>query len=368
MGSFIRGYKDKTIYIFNSHLIHPRTGGEMYDYEVGRYLVSAGYNVRFVEAKDSFRFLGKGFTEPFSLIFNLGDIVNKSIMVFDEVCHRRMNIFCVYLRLFMNVRLFTIVHHPTYLFLDGAINRRIDRFSEWLFFHLMHRIVVNSKYTGNLVLSLGVNKNIKIIHPACNLSKKRGRRKDADGKLNILYVGYLQKCKGFDILIRALETIGRRYTDWQLTVVGNTNFLYSYAKNCLDLINRFGISDRVNFLGRVNGDDLEEIYRSADIFVLPSIREGYGMAIKEAASYGLPIISTNVGGIPEIVEDGKSAILVEPGDVEGLRDALVKLMKDKDLRKRLGDSALKTVDFDYNWDSVGEMFEEYMNESFYIKQ
>jgi len=368
MGSFIRGSKDKTIYIFNSHLMPSRTGGEMYDYEVGRYLASAGYNVRFVEAIDLFRFRGKGFTEPFFLIFNLGNIMNKSVMIFDGVSHKRMNLFCIYLRLFTNARLFTIVHHPTNLFVENEINRRIDRFSEWLFFHLMHKIVVVSNFAKNHVLALGVKKRIKVIHPAANIAKKHKRKKFSDGSINILFVGYLEKWKGFDILIRALGTIYTKEIDWKLTVVGNSNFLYSYAKNCLDLINEFNISDRVNFLGRVDKDGMEEVYKSADIFVLPSLHESRSMAIREAASYGLPIISTNVGGTSELVESGKSAILVEPGDVEGLRDALVKLMKDKDLRKRLGDSALKTVDFDYNWDSVGEMFEEYMNESFYIKQ
>ncbi|MGQ9705398.1 MAG: glycosyltransferase family 4 protein [bacterium] len=364
MGYFIKGRRDKTIYIFNSHIIPPKTGGERFDYEIGRYLAKVGYSVRFIEAIDSFRFRGRGFTEPFSLIFNLGGVVNKSVMIFDEVSHKRMNLFCLYIRLFTNAKLFTIVHQPTNLFVDGKVKRFLDKFSEWFFFHLMHKIVVNSKYTEKLVSSLVVNKSIKLIYPACNLSRNGSRRRDVGRKLNILYVGYLYKCKGFDILIRALGEIKNQTIDWQLTIVGNTDFHNNYAKKCIDLINRFGISDRVNFLGWVYGDSLKEIYKSADIFVLPSILEGYGMAIKEAASYGLPIISTNVGGITEIVEDGKSALLVDPGDVDGLREALVKLISDKKLRNKLGESALKTVDFTYSWDSVGKMFEEFMNEGF----
>jgi len=365
MGNFIRGKINKTVYIFNSHLIPPITGGERYDYEVGRYLANIGYNVRFLEESDVFQFKRKGLTDSILLILRLNNLSKRSVMVFDEGLHKRMNLFCLYLRLFTNVRLFAIVHHLTSPLKGGAINRRIDRFSEWLFLRLMHKIIVNSRYTEKQVLPFIEKKSIRVIHPAINLKKKHSRKKPSDGCVNILFVGYLERRKGLDILVRALGNIGKIDREWQLRIVGDTTIFPDYAKNCIDLADKFGISKNVRFLGKLDNKDLEEEYNNADIFVLPSFHEGYGMVIKEAASYGLPIISTDVGAIPELVENGKSAILLEPGDVDALRDALVMLISDSQLRKRLGRSALETVDFNYNWERVGEMFEEFISQGDY---
>jgi len=360
MGSFISDNKKKNIYIFNWRLIPPVTGGEIYDYEIGMYLVRNGYVVKFIEEKDLFQYKRKQLIESIILILRLGSIVNNTVMVFDEVLHKRVCLFCLFLRLFSSVKLIAIVHHLRNPLEERIISRRIDMFFEWLFLNLMHKIVVNSEYTKRQVLSLGVNKSIEVIYPATNIPKK-GERKVLPGeKVNILFVGNLERRKGLDILLRALETMNKQNTDWQLRVVGETSFNHEYTKICVDLANKFGISKNVSFLGKIEKVNLDKEYKNADIFVLPSFHEGYGMVIREAASYGLPIIATNVGAIPELVEDGKSAILVEPGDIGGLRNALFRLIKDKELREMLGKNALERVDFDYNWDKVGKRFEEFI--------
>jgi len=374
MGYFIRGKQDRTIYFFNIHIIPPNTGGEIYDYEVGKYFAKIGYNVRFVEEKDVFQLRKRGLLDSIHLILKMGNIANKTFIVVDIRSHKSLVFFCLFLRLFTNAKLVTIVHQLFVPFksiiykMTGSpkyslLNSVIDRFFEWFFLKIMHKIVVNSKFTKEQILSLGIDKNIKVINPAINFSKRRKVKRKLSNIINILFVGGLAKNKGIDILLKALGEIDKSYKRWQLRVVGNFDINDEYVMDCFSLVSKYGITENVVFLGRFDREDLFKEYENADIFVLPSLYEGYGMVIKEAASYGLPIISTSVGAISELVEDGKSAILVEPGDIYGLKDALVKLINDKELRDRLGRNALKTVDFDYNWDKVGKMFENFLNES-----
>lgn len=362
MGRFVRGVKDsKIVYVFNSQLIPPVTGGERYDYEVGRYLAKNDYSVRFVEERDVFQLRRKGLTDSVLLILKLGCIANRSVMVFDGGLHKRMNLFCLYLRLFTGTRLIAIVHHLTSPLKGGIWRGVIDRVSEWLFLKLMHRLVVNSNYTLNQVRSLGIDKCTTIIHPAVNLSERELRQKKSVETVNILFVGYLSRRKGLDVLLKALGEVKTGNRRWNLRVVGKTDIFPDYAKYCENLVRDLGLKERVEFLGRLESDELEDEYKKADIFVLPSLHEGYGMVVREAASYGLPIIATRVGAIPELVRNGESAILVNAGDVNALREALEKLLDDEGLRARMGRNAYLTVDFSYHWENVGERFEEFMN-------
>jgi len=94
---------------------------------------------------------------------------------------------------------------------------------------------------------------------------------------------------------------------------------------------------------------MDDYYKHADIFVLPSYNEGLPMSILEAGSFGLPVISTPVGGIPEVIEDGVNGYLIEPGDIEALKDRLLLLANGPELREKMGKN-LKIL--------IGEKFNE----------
>ncbi len=96
-------------------------------------------------------------------------------------------------------------------------------------------------------------------------------------------------------------------------------------------------------LGFVGHDELERLYDEAAVVVLPSYREGLPLAVLEAMAHGRPVVATRVGGIPDLVEDGATGFLVEPGDVDGLRAALLRLLADPELRRRLGNEARRRV-------------------------
>ena len=125
----------------------------------------------------------------------------------------------------------------------------------------------------------------------------------------------------------------------------------------LNIIHKYGLTDMIIYEGFVDGIRKDELLSSVDFFVLPSYIEGLPISILEAMSYGLPILSTSVGGIPEIVEDGLNGILITPGDKDSLYHAMLKLSSDSELRKRMGAISYQKVQphFPNNVSKVLEM-------------
>jgi len=105
-------------------------------------------------------------------------------------------------------------------------------------------------------------------------------------------------------------------------------------------------------LGFVSHDELERLYDRAAVVVLPSYREGLPLCVLEAMAHGRPVVATAVGGIPQLVEDGRTGLLVEPGDAEALRSALERLLSDPELRRRMGRAARARVQRMCSWERV----------------
>jgi glycosyltransferase involved in cell wall biosynthesis len=142
--------------------------------------------------------------------------------------------------------------------------------------------------------------------------------------------------KGHDILLRALADVPR--TDWILTCVGSRFRSPATVERLCAQIEAEGLEDHVRLVGEVDGATLAERYDAADVFVLPTRHEGYGMAVAEALAHGLPVVSTPTGAIADLV--GRDAgMLVPPGDVEALTTALWRVLDDDGLRQRLREGA-----------------------------
>ncbi len=150
----------------------------------------------------------------------------------------------------------------------------------------------------------------------------------------ILYVGKLEKRKGFKDLIHAFRAVINQGIDANLVLAGN-----GQIEEAKELARSLGISDKVEITGWVDGQDKIELFRKASIFCLPSYSEGLPMALLEAMSFGLAAVSTPVGGIPDVIIQGKTGFIVKPGDVESLSEALQMLLSDNELRKTISTNA-----------------------------
>lgn len=163
--------------------------------------------------------------------------------------------------------------------------------------------------------------------------------KQQTGYFTLLFLGLLGKNKGiYDLL----ECIRDHKVEFQgklkLYIGGNGEI-----EHVKQLIKEYGIADIVIFEGWVSGDKKIELLNKSDAYILPSYKEGLPKSILEAMSYGMPIISTPVGGIPEIVSNGENGYLVEPGNKEDIYKAIMSLLNDADLRNRMGRISLSRV-------------------------
>lgn len=175
------------------------------------------------------------------------------------------------------------------------------------------------------------------------------------GPLQLLSVGSVVKRKGFDVLLAALAEL----TDlsWYLTIAGDlTRDDQAVAQLPLDLC-RFDLLERVRVLGAVDSAHLQQLYAQADVFVLASRFEGYGMAYAEALAQGLPVIGTTAGAIPDTVP-ATAGLLAEPGDVDSLRHALRQIIQDQGLRQRLARGALLAAAQQPSWADSAALFEK----------
>ena len=182
-------------------------------------------------------------------------------------------------------------------------------------------------------------------------------KKYHDDKVHILYLGLITKAKGiYDLL----DVINEHKVEFDgkitLHIGGNGE-----TGKLQEIIAQKALSSIVKFEGWVGGKKKIELLNNADIFILPSYTEGLPISILEAMSYKLPVISTPVGGIPEVIEDGKNGILFTPGDKEALYQAIDKLHTDKIQRKSMGELSYSKVQ-SYFPDNVSEKLENIYKE------
>jgi len=154
----------------------------------------------------------------------------------------------------------------------------------------------------------------------------------------ICTMGKLGQRKGTYDLLEAIPAILSEFPEVEFWICGDGEI-----EKVKQVVENKGLEKNVKLLGWVSGDEKEEIYLSTSIYVLPSYFEGMPRSILEAMSYGLPVIATNVNAIPELIEDGNTGILIEPGDANTLAGTVLKLLRDKQMRILMGQSARKSI-------------------------
>ena len=176
----------------------------------------------------------------------------------------------------------------------------------------------------------------------------------------ILFAATLYKEKGYLDLIEAFAQIASKYPEWQLVLAGNGSQDEGINKSV-----SLGIAKRVKFLGWIKGVDKDRVFRSASIFCLPSYAEGFPMAVLDAWAYGIPVVTTPVGGIPDIVFDGKNGLLFKPGDVNELAQKLSILIDNQDLSAKISLESMNLAQTTFNCTTIANqiagIYDEILN-------
>jgi len=259
-----------------------------------------------------------------------------------------------------------LIHHPL-AFETGLSAEQMHAFllSETRALRHAKQVIVTGPSTArDLVQSFGVPPaSIDVVRPGTARAPLAvGSRSDT---LQLLSVGSVTPRKGFDVLLEALKPLSD--LPWTLSIAGD---LTRDARAPLQLredIVRFGFEGRVAALGVVEQDQLDALYHGADVFVLASLFEGYGMAYAEALAHGLPVIGTTGGAIPDTVPL-TAGLLVPPGDIGSLTIALRRVMQDANLRARLSQGAKQAAARQPTWEESVKRFAQILTCLAEIKQ
>lgn len=171
--------------------------------------------------------------------------------------------------------------------------------------------------------------------------------RDVAAPLRVLTVGRLVPVKGMPLLVDAVAALVHRGFPVALTVVGAGPLLEPLRED----VRARGLDDVVRLLGPVSQDELPALYREADVFCLPSFNEGIPVVLMEAMATGLPVVTTAITGIPELVVHHRTGLLVTPGRADLLAAALAELARDPALSRRLGEQARVAVLRDHDSDT-----------------
>jgi glycosyltransferase involved in cell wall biosynthesis len=198
----------------------------------------------------------------------------------------------------------------------------------------------------------------KIVH--CGLKMARYNYCPPKKEVKTLFcAARLSPEKGLAITIRALKLLLANSYDLSLRLAGDG----PSRAQLQELATQLGISHRVQFLGNLTEEEVIRELEACDLFVLPSFVEGIPVSVMEAMAVGVPVIATNIAGTSELVEDGKTGLLVRPSDSQALADAIVRMMTDYEFRTLAAERGRRKVAAEFDVDQESAKLNEYLLQS-----
>jgi glycosyltransferase involved in cell wall biosynthesis len=194
---------------------------------------------------------------------------------------------------------------------------------------------------------LGVDASFRVINDL-HAKKEIALKYDLPEKF-ILYLGTIEPRKNLPLLVRAYRLLVDNGTHLKLILVGKYGWMYQEVFN---LVRELSLEDMVQFTGYIPQVELPLIYNLASLFVYPTIYEGFGLPVLEAMACGLPVITSDIASLPEIV--GEAGILVPTGDLDALFDAMKRVTHDKELREKLTIQGLLRAR-DFSWERTAQL-------------
>jgi glycosyltransferase involved in cell wall biosynthesis len=250
--------------------------------------------------------------------------------------------------------LIALVHHPLALESGlSACEAAALRHSERAALACARHVITTSASTARLLLAdygIGADR-LSIVRPGTDRVAAQPRTPGT--VVDLLAVGSVVPRKGYDILVAALAKVSD--LPWRLIIAGDRARDAATAEKLDVDIVRLGLAGRITFAGAVAPQRLLQLYAAADLFVLPSRFEGYGMAYAEAIAHGVPVVGTQAGAIPDTVLAG-AGVLVPPDDVDALCTALRRLIDSPSERERLAAGARAAAATFPTWQESAGLF------------
>jgi glycosyltransferase involved in cell wall biosynthesis len=176
------------------------------------------------------------------------------------------------------------------------------------------------------------------------------------GQIKLIYIKVHARRYGPDILFKAVHSLIKQGMNISLTMAGSGEM----TEELKEMANKLNINKYISFVGFLDNREIAPLLAGHDIMVMPSREESFGVAALEASSVGIPVIASNIGGIPEAVKNNQTGILVPSDNVENLAEAIKKLADNVELRKRMGNAGREFVRTNFDWEkSLDRMIDLY---------
>lgn len=212
-----------------------------------------------------------------------------------------------------------------------------------------------SASTKRALVEKGFGK-VSVVYPGINkkLFSTKSSPSSRSKRPTMLFFGRPGVAKGVNYLLRAMPIIGEEIPNVRLMLLLSKNPAGEYKK-AVSMVASLGISKNVEFIEPRPVEQLPGIIRSADVCVVPSISEGFGFSAAESVACGTPVVASDVGAIPEIIKNGYNGLLSKPADPESIARNVIKVLSDKNLRRRLSANGPRSVK-KFDWGKAAESY------------
>lgn len=216
------------------------------------------------------------------------------------------------------------------------------------------KIIAISLYLQEKLLSVGYCiKDLTLISYGVDTSVFKPNKNSKKSGFTVLYVGQIIRRKGVHNIIAAMNDLVNYDRGMNLLLVGDGD--RNYIIELKEMVEALNLKDNVFFTGKIYHTDLVKLYTSSDIFVYPSIfPEPFGMSILEAMACGLPVIGTNVGGIPDIIKHGTNGYLIKENSPNEISKSILFLISNPDILNGIAAEAVKTIDEKFQWKIIAQ--------------
>jgi len=333
------------------------SGGYLYDRKLVEYLRNSGHQVDILSLpwRNYARHLLDNFSDRMYHRIRQGQY---NVVLQDELNHPsliRLNA-----RLKGRLPLISIVHHLRVSEVHSSIGilSKLYRKIEWRYLNSVNAMLFTSRATADTVKDFaGLPRLWHIAYPAAShLNSGVNSAKTHAEIPRVLFVGNVIKRKGVKTILQSFVKL----KNCRLTIAGQNSVEQAYTDELHQFIRINNLDDRVQFIGPVSAEELIRLYKSHDIFAMPSEHEGFGIVYLEAMSFALPVIASSAGGAKNIVLHGENGFLVDPGNSKQISQA-IKELSDPETFTRISGNALRTYRKHPDWKSSMAGAERFIN-------
>ena len=341
--------------------ISKASGGAIYDQNFYRILKDTYPNVALFDDNWFTRKYNKG-----TGLFSFNNYYRKSIdelldcdyLVLNSRLYTRMVLINLKRKLLKHptTRLIVIHHHSNFMNHSGLL-RAIHKFFERRIIEAAHELIIPNEFVIDQI-----NKDFRI-HKICYLPSAFDKKKFPISPLNsktLLFVGNIEPRKGLIYGLKAFKRIKNRFPEFKLHIVGKYEEHDRYYRSLKKFIAINGLMESVVFEGRVSDERLEHLYSNADLFLFPSLLEGYGWVMMEAMGHGVPVVAFDNSAMPYTVKNGINGLLITNKSYKEMSRKVIELLFDKSMMLLLQKGALESYKGVPSKESLNQLTKDYL--------